>query len=252
MVVAIVLAGGSKNDLMEEQSIPVNEALIRIGNKHMVEYVVDALRGSSYIDRTIIAGHQDKLREIFGDTPDITLVQSGEMVIDTFKKATTALSDSDKMLLVLTADIPLLTSEAIDDFLKTCFDREGDLFYPIVNKEMNEMKFPGVVRTYANLQDGIFTGGNLFFLKTEIIERCLPVAEQLVRYRKKPVRLASYIGWNILIRYLLGMLSLEGAEKAVSNLMSIKGVAVISSYPEVGIDVDKNSDLELAKKYLCS
>jgi hypothetical protein len=46
------------------------------------------------------------------------------------------------------------------------------------------------------------------------------------------------------------MLSLENAEKAVSKMVGVKGTAIVSPYPEIGIDVDKYSDLELARKLL--
>lgn len=252
MVVAFVLAGGYKNGLIRGQTLPVNEALIRIGNRYMVEYVVEALRASPYIDRIIVAGPVDKIQPIYQNCPDITLVQSGDTVIETFKNAFNAFPPEGKRILVVTADIPLLTTQAVNDFLLTCLKQEGDLFYPIVSREINEDKYPGVRRTYVSLKDGLFTGGNLFFVDPAIVERCLPVAERLVRYRKKPLRLASYIGWGILLRYVLGQLSLEDAEKAVSKMIGIKGVAVVSPFPEIGIDVDKESDLDLAKRMLCS
>ncbi|MDX9871979.1 MAG: 4-diphosphocytidyl-2C-methyl-D-erythritol kinase, partial [Clostridia bacterium] len=155
-------------------------------------------------------------------------------------------------LSIVTGDLPLLTTEAVDHFLAAGLSREGDLFYPVVAREANEEKYPGVQRTYVNLQDGVYTGGNLFLIDPVIIDRALPVAEKLVQYRKKPVKLASCIGWGVLVRYLLGRLSLAEAEEAVSKLMGIRGTVIVSPYPEVGIDVDKDSDLTLAKRLLCS
>jgi hypothetical protein len=190
------------------------------------------------------------MQEIYTEMPGLILVQSGETVIDSFKNAIKVMNSFDNKLLIVTGDLPFLTTEAVDYFLETCLRGEGDLFYPIVKKEINEQRYPGVHRTYVNLKDGTFTGGNIFVLDPTIIERTLPVAEKLVKYRKKPIRLAACIGWSVLIRYLIGMLSLENAEKAVSKMVGVKGTAIVSPYPEIGIDVDKYSDLELARKLL--
>ena len=35
--------------------------------------------------------------------------------------------------------------------------------------------------------------------------------------------------------------------KKISNLLEIKGAVVLSPYPEIGIDVDKQSDFELVQ-----
>lgn len=253
MVSAVVLAGGTKNGLVQgSEELLLNEALIKIGNKYMIEYVVNALQESVYIKEIVVAGKLEKLQDILADKPNIALVQSGETVIESFRNAIKEVKHFGDKLLIVTADLPLLTAEAVDDFLNSCLEREGDLFYPIVKKETNDERYPGVQRTYVNLKEGTFTGGNIFYLNPVIIDKALPIAERLVKYRKKPLRLATYIGWGVLIRYLFGMLSLENAEQAVSKMIGVKGIAIISFYPEVGIDVDKYSDLEIAKKQLCS
>ena len=251
MALAVVLAGGKKEGLLKSEALPVNEALIPIGDKLMIEYVVEALLQSAHIDRIVIAGPLEQLAELFGHTgATIKLVQCGDTAVDSFRRAFRAVCPVREHILIVTADVPLLTTQAVDDFVSACLALEGDLFYPIVSKQSNEKKYPGVKRTYVKLKEGFFTGGNLIFIKPEIVEKCMPVAEQLVRLRKKPWRLASYIGWGVLFKYILGSLSLRDAEKEVSKKMGIHGVAIISSFPEIGIDVDKQSDLEVVKRTL--
>jgi hypothetical protein len=38
------------------------------------------------------------------------------------------------------------------------------------------------------------------------------------------------------------------AERRVSELVGVRGRAVISDYPEIGVDMDKASDLELIQE----
>jgi molybdopterin-guanine dinucleotide biosynthesis protein A len=254
VALAIVLAGGQKLDLNSGKPELVNEASIRIGKRYMFEYVVAALRRSEHIDRIVIAGPLAILAEVFEKSTDcITLVESGSTQIESFIKALEAADvvfERNERILIVTADIPLLTTAAIDDFVSLCVRQKGEMFYPIVKKETNESKYPGSVRTYAQLKDGTFTGGNLILIDADIVDRCIPVAKKLVQYRKSPLRLASYIGLGVLIRYLLGSLSVKDAEKKVSSLMGVHAVAVISSFAEIGIDVDKFSDLAVVNKHI--
>lgn len=251
MLKAIVLAGGQKIGLYKNQEKPISEALIPIGQRYMIEYVVDALGKSKLIDKIVIAGPAS-IQKLYTIESKITVVSNGDTTIKSLIKALETLSQSDDHVLVVTSDIPLLTTRAIDDFISLCLRQEGDLFYPIVEKELNEHRYPGIKRTYVNLKEGVFTGGNVLFLNPHIANKCVDVAEEFVRLRKKPLSLASYLGWGFLIRYLLGRLSIRDAEDKVSKVLGIKGVGVISNYPELGIDVDKHSDLEVVTRALCS
>ena len=90
-------------------------------------------------------------------------------------------------------------------------------------------------------------------VKSEVVDRCIFEAEELIRLRKKPLSLAAHLGWKLLFFYLLRRLSIEDVEKELSRLLGgVKGVGVISPYPEIGIDVDKPSDLAFVEKVLCS
>lgn len=243
---AIVLAGSSQTG-----SLQPNRALIPIGEKLMVQYVVTALKEAPSVGRIAIVGPVDELKAIYGEHPRIVLAEQGDTQISTLLNGVKALRPKDEdRIIVATSDIPLLSSEAVEDFLQQCAQREGDVFYPIVPKEINERRYPGVKRTYVRLRDGVFTGGNLFLIRAGIIEPCAAKAEELVRLRKSPLALSCQIGPLFIVKYLLHRLSLRETEMKFSKLLGIRGYGIISNYPEVGIDVDKPSDLELVKRIL--
>ncbi|MGI6588129.1 MAG: NTP transferase domain-containing protein [Peptococcia bacterium] len=253
MTVALVLAGGLKPELVTQQHVIVEEALIRIGNRYMVEYVVDALQGSPYIKEIIVAGPLQELGKIYKHSSSVKIIGNGETTIQSFIHAFQLTPPDTRQILAVTSDLPLLTTEAVNHFLQICQDLEGDFFYPIIRREVNEDKYPGVKRTYVHLKEGVFTGGNLLLVKPQVVEKCVREAEELVRLRKKPLSLAAHLSWKLLLFYLFRRLSIKDAEKEVSRLLGgVKGVGVISPYPEIGIDVDKLSDLVLVEKVLCS
>lgn len=253
MTVALVLAGGLKPELATSSPQIVEEALIRIGSHYMVEYVVEALRNSPEIKKIIIAGPRLELEEIYQPASFLKIIENGPTTLQSFMHAFRLIPPETQQILAVTSDLPLLTTEAINHFLRVCRSLEGDFFYPIIRREVNEAKYPGVKRTYVHLKEGVFTGGNLLLVKPHVVEKCAWEAEELVRLRKKPFSLLTHLNRKLVLSYLLRRLSIKDVEKEVARLLAgVKGVGVISPYPEIGLDVDKLSDLVLVEKMLCS
>ena len=123
---------------------------------------------------------------------------------------------------------------------------------PLLKRSINEGKYPGAERTYVHLKEGEFTGGNIVLLKPEIVEPRVGLAEQLIDLRKKPLSLCRFIGMGFVLKYLCGRLTVEEAAERFSRLLDIKALAVNCMYPEIGMDVDKPSDLELVEQVLAS
>ncbi len=246
---ALVIAGGHAGDKLKNCSEVAKEALIPIGDKVMVEYVVSALERTSQINRIIVVGPVKELTKIFEKQPRILLAPEGESAIDSVINGLEVLKPRGRIL-ILTADIPLINPTAIEGFIEGCKEAGIDLFYPIVPREANEEKYPQVKRTYVTLKEGVFTGGNLFLVNPSIVKSCAEKGKQLVKLRKSPLALSSLIGWTFILKLVMKRLTLAEVEEKFSKLLGIKGKAVISPYPEIGIDVDKPSDLQLVKEVI--
>ncbi len=251
---AVVLAGGGGIRQASGAEAGVNKAAVEIGPAKMVEYVVAALRSSPGVAAVVVV-IPEQLRGAWRGDEGVLFAEPGPTPLGSFANGVSVLDGlpdrgGTEWILACTGDIPFLTPEAVADFLERCRQREADLYYPIIPRQAAEQRFPGVRRTYARLRDGVFTGGNLFLVRRGIIERCLPRAEEFVRLRKKPLALAGLVGMGILLKYLCGSLSVADAERRVSSLFGIRGAAVVTPYAEIGVDVDKDSDLELARKLL--
>jgi len=249
---AVILAGGVNSEELKKYAPFDSEALIVIGSYPMVYYVYRAVRASQRIRNIVIVGPRQSLREIFKKEENLYLTEPGGDSIDSLAngiRELSALGITDRVL-VLPTDIPFITSEAIDDFLSRCEGQEADFFYSIVSKEVNEKRFPGVKRTYVKLKEGVFTGGNLFVVKSDRIASCITLAKQFVARRKNPLKLARLLGLGLVWKYLTGRLTIPDAEERFYKVVGIRGRAVISPFAEVGVDVDKPSDLWLAERIL--
>lgn len=242
---AIVLAGGENSGQLSEFSSQPYEAMIEIEGKPMVTFVTAALANTPQVDRIFVLGPAQMLEKC--SFPEkVEVLEGGKTIIQTIQRGMTALGHERKTL-VVTADIPLLTSAAIEDFLSKCAESEADLYYPIVKKELNDRYYPGNRRTYVRFTDGIYTGGNIFLVNPAIVPQCLQVAEKLIEHRKNPFQLCRILGWGFVLQFLLGTLSIPKVKERVAQLLGIQGAVVHSRYPELGIDVDKPSDLELVR-----
>ncbi|MDI3481563.1 MAG: hypothetical protein PWQ97_1218 [Tepidanaerobacteraceae bacterium] len=243
---ALILAGGQADGSLEEE-MGVSKALIKINGKEMILYVIEALKAVECVDRIAVVGDAQHLA-FLKDKVDV-IVEQKDSLAENIVSGAEVFSEAEE-LLVLTCDIPMITPEAIKDFVEKARATGADFNYPIVRKEDNDAKYPGVHRTYVRIRDGVFTGGNIVLIRSGIIKKAMDRAKYFLAYRKKPWMLARILGVSFVLKLLLGILSIKELETRVSDLFGIKARAVISTYPEIGTDVDKKSDLELAQKVL--
>lgn len=245
MLDCIILAGGVNADLEKLEGLP-NKALIKIGDKEMVRYVLETYRQVEDIERIVLVGPLEDF--VFLEKEfSVELVPESGSILENLTAASRFLN-TKKPVLVSTADIPLISPPAIRDFLQKCLPFEFDFYYPIVGREKSEKSFPGVKRTYVNLKEGVFTGGNIFMVNPAKIEPSVPRLRQFIEYRKKPIKMASLLGTGFILRLMTQKLNISQLESRFSSLLDLKAKAIISDYPEIGFDLDKPSDLELIRE----
>lgn len=244
MVNAVVLAGDSGDSPVQDVK---NKALIKIQDRFMIEYIVDSLIQAACVDRIIIVG-PEYLKEVIGDKVE-AVFDSTNSIIENMRKGISGLSDG-KHVIVCTCDIPLVSGEAIEDFVNQCLDKKVDIGYPIIEKSLNDKKYPDAKRTYVKMREGIYTGGNIIYINPLVLDGCCKIAEDLVENRKSPIRMGKVIGIGTLIRLSLGILRVGSVEKRARKLFGINIRAIETLYPEIGNDVDKIDDIEFVKKYI--
>lgn len=255
MMNVIVLAGDKKaNSNSTENTNQLasgkisNKALLKLKDKYMIEYIINTLRASEKIEKIAVVGPKELLVPVIGDKVDYivegtdSIVTNGLLAMEYFEK--------DPQVLITTSDIPMLTVEALDDFIEKALATKADLCYSVVDKKINDARYPEVKRTYARLWEGQFTGGNIFLFNPAAKDKCKTFIEQMLEYRKSPAKMAMVLGFGFLLRMALGILTINSVQRKCEKLLGIKGAVVISEYPEVGNDVDKISDIQFVEKYL--
>ena len=245
---ALILAGSKEKGPLEIAENVDNKALIMINGKPMIDYIVDALNNSENIDQIIVVGPEKELHPYIGKkvkkilNPGNSILENMEIGLNFF--------DSNDNLLLLTSDIPLITPEAIDEFLKICIKRKAYIGYPLITKENIMKKYPETKRTYVTMKEGIFCGGNIAFFKPEVFFQQKNLIEELFENRKTTWKYIKILGLKFIFKFIFKTLTIEEVERRVTGILGYNSIAVMISHPEVMIDLDKLSDLELIRKYL--
>ncbi|MGL5206747.1 MAG: nucleotidyltransferase family protein, partial [Acidaminococcaceae bacterium] len=218
-------------------------AVAMLDGRPLVSYIIDALLACDAIEKITISGTQKELAGI--DLPaNVQLVEAGGTMLDNTLAAIRS-TGAVKPVLFVTDDVPLLTKKAVNDFLQKVKDQNADVFYPIIPKSACLRDFPEGKRTYVTFRDGSFTGGNILLVNPRIVASCKEVAEQVFAKRKYPWKLCSWLGWSFVLRFLLHRLKVQDVEARASQLLGVRGKAVITEFAEIGMDVDKEEDWHL-------
>lgn len=246
MTTAVVLAGGPPDDVSALEHGAVNKAFVHIAGVTLVERTLRALRASSEIDRIIVVAPVSA----HGD-PALALADErradGEKIRISLHNGLHDLP-ADEIVLVSTSDLPILTPACVDDFVEYAREQDADLGYGCVERTVHEALYPDVPHTWARLRDGTFCGAGFVAIKPRVLPALEGIVERLGAARKNPLRLASLFGWDVLACFAAGRLSIASAERRASRLLGARVCALVSPYPETGVNVDRISDVALAER----
>lgn len=252
MVDAFILAGGL-SPWLKPLTGTEHRCLAKIGDKRVIDYILDALQKSGGIRNIAIAARKEVLPELRATLPaDIILCEAeGDLPATAYAAAKALGENASAKLLGVCDDVPLLTSLAVREFLADCKRYPGGgLYYPIIPQDACLASFPDAQRTYGKLKDGVFTGGNMMLVAKNVIPRGQQKAKEIFARRKSPLQLCNWLGWNFIVKLFLHRLTIADAEARTSELLEIRCYAIITRHAGVGMDIDKPDDLELAKRYL--
>lgn len=247
-VPAVVLAGGGISGELAAMTGASRRAMIPLAGRPMVAHVLRALRGAKCISRIALVGPEDIWPAVDSSLYDIR-APSGAGLAESLFSGLQCLEANSETLTV-TGDLPLLTPEAVDDFVSQALSSGADVNYSIIPKHDCAARFPGGKRTYVRTKEGIFTGGNCTLLRADVIAEKEDLIRRLYQARKSIVRLAAVLGPSFVWRLAFGGLSIADVERRAAQILGVKAKAIVSHYPEIGFDVDKPVDLEMVRRMI--
>lgn len=249
---AIILAGGvpAPEDPLFALTQGRPKALLPMGRRTMLERVVDALQASPHVDHVVVVGLGDDQGQTFArpvqHLPDHgSMVQNGMAGLRWVRDHGTAAHT-----LLCSADIPLLTSAMVDDFVARARPDQFLFTYNIVPRAVMEARFPGSRRTFTRLRNVAFCGGDIHLVQVRLLETSTDFWEAVAQARKAPWRVARLVGIGTLVKLLLRRLTLAEAEAAATRILGGPCCAVINPHAELGMDVDKPEQVAMLRREL--
>lgn len=150
-------------------------------------------------------------------------------------------------LVVTTVDHALLKPEWITQFLADTPDW-ADVAVLLASEDRVRAAAPQTKRTYLKFRDGRYSGCNLFLLRNENALNVIAVWRKVEALRKQPWKIAAMLGPGFLLRYALGLLTLDETVLRLGKLADVKAAAVRAQDGLAAVDVDKPSDLDLVRE----
>ncbi|MEW4468748.1 NTP transferase domain-containing protein [Parasphingorhabdus sp. JC815] len=249
---AIILAGSRPaGDPMAQARGIAAKALIPVAGKAMLAHVAEVLLAHDAIDRLYL------MAQDFGpfwQDKDVAALQTDGRVHAQTSNATIAasldgvLDDVAYPALITTADNVLLNAQMIDDFLSAA--RSADIAIAVVEKRTLLRRYPASRRTWIKLRGGQYSGANLFCFGSPEARRLLEYWAEVEQDRKKGWKLLTIFGPWLLFLAVTRMITIDQLASRVGKKLGLTVKIVSMRQPEACIDVDKDSDLQLAEQII--
>jgi GTP:adenosylcobinamide-phosphate guanylyltransferase len=247
---AVVLAGGPPDELVAHTPGAANKAFIDIAGTPLVTRTLAPLRAVARIARIVVVAPVGAL-----GSPALALADEvcadGPRIADSIRSGLHGLAPDEPVLLT-TADLPVLSVAAIDEFLDLAESSGADIVYACVERRVHEARYPDVPHTWARLRDGTFCGGGCVLLRPRAFPALEGFLDRLGSARKNPLRLARIFGWDVMARYAVGRLGVVNLERRAAELLGAPVAAARCTRPEIAVNVDRPSDVALAARLVTS
>jgi CTP:molybdopterin cytidylyltransferase MocA len=227
------------------------KALAPVGGTPMVIRVLDALAAAQMVGARVLCGPG---REIVAAEPllqarlaagvrwlppEATPSTSAYAALQTVAAATP--------VLLTTADHALLSPAIVDHFCRQALGTGCDLVAGFAAHAAIMAAYPGMRRTATRFQDGPLCGCNLYAFLTPRSRLAADIWRQVEKDRKSPWKMLQRLGPGVLLRYLLGRLTLAAGLRRISRRMGFRVGAVILPFAEAAVDVDTVADWRFAQ-----
>ncbi len=251
---AVILAGGvpAPGEPLYAHTQGRPKALLEIGGRPIIQWVLDAAGGARGLRRVVIVGLDPGDAPLRCAKPLGYVPSQGGMLANIVAGVRAVLAEdaATPYALVISGDLPAITPAIVDWNVAACSQTDHEIYYSTISKDVMERRFPGARRSYYRFKDGIVAGGDMTMIATPLASHYHPMWRAILDARKNLFKQAQMIGFSTLFWLALGRLSLADAERRVSRRLGVKGRLLICPHAEAGMDVDKPAQYELLKRDL--
>ena len=256
---AVVLAGERPggSDFSRELDLPAS-VLVDVAGKSALARVIEALELSESVGAGVLCGPAENIYRENPEFQHILQDSSFHWMAPEMGPSASALAGIEQLnsfpTLLTAGDHALLTAGLVDDFCTRVLELDVDVVFGLVPYSIVRAEFPETRRTVLKFSDGQFCGSNLFAILSPEGKAGPAFWSRVEADRKRPWRMVRRmglgVGLSMLLRYLLGRLTLDSVLDSLSRVMGCKVGCVLIDEPRVAVDVDSVADRDLAEKIL--
>jgi len=240
---AVILAGGKCGPELRRETGCVYRAELPVRGKPMAQHVAETVKSAINPLNTIVVGYELK---------GYPYAKAGATFVDSLRNGLDQVYSEHFVLAA--ADLPFLEEDSVREIVNAA-NLDMALNYPIVRATACASRFPEMKRTVLRIREGKFTGGNIAVANKKWLETIFPVLDKAYANRKKPLALASQVGFGTVFRVAWGRLfpstlHLATLEDAASRFLRAPVRAIATNRADIGADVDSLDQYRLALRYL--
>jgi hypothetical protein len=218
----------------------------------MLEWVVDALQSSKYVERIVVVGLSSAEGCHFKRPVTTFLPDQGSLVANALQGVAWLQQHDPKTgtAVFCTADVPAISGATIDAFIESCAPFDKAIYYILVSRQDFEKRFPDSRRTFVKLKGLQVAGGDVVIADTALVNQHEELWGQLSNARKHAWKLARVVGFGVLIKFLFRQLSIAEIEQMGARIVHRPVKVVLDAPPELAMDVDKPGQIDLLRAEL--
>ena len=231
---AIVTAGGELPPELREHSDSRVKALLRLCDRTLLHYSLDALVASGLFARIVVVGN-DEVRH--ATPPEFEHVEARDSLVGNIQAGFEHLGGPRSDYLLCSPDLPFVSPEAVRDFATTAAE-SSDLAFAYVTREDFLQRFPGSPNRFEKIDGREMTLGSCVYMTGSMLGTNIPLAHDFYRMRRSPFKLAMLLGLPVTFGYITGKLKLKALEERFERLSGgrVRGLQV--KHAGIAYDID--------------
>jgi GTP:adenosylcobinamide-phosphate guanylyltransferase len=251
---ALVLAGGINRIALFPEWSPGYKSLLPVQGKPLIAYTLQALRKCARIGRICIAGPARELRNIIDESGYDEMIEGSDTLLANLRNGLHFFRESS-LVLIVPADLPLLTARSIIDFLNAVpnLHRWGAnvIAWSMVPEQMFAGDYRHIRKGFNRFSDVSVCHGNLFLVTPSIADnrKFVTRMERIYNARKSTVQAALAIGPVTGLSYWIGVsvlrcLTLTQFARIASFGFGVALIPILVYDPDIAVDIDEARDYQ--------
>jgi len=252
---AVVLAGDrGLVDPVAQAAATFGKAAVEFQNVSLLERILSTLRQAQSVAQINVVGPSQSCLEQCPHLYDVIDKYGAHYIVPASGPSASAAlgirTAQHLPILISTCDLPLLNAQAVDLFCQHVASIKADFIAGAVEYEHIGQLIPELKKTQYTFVGQKLCFANLFAVIEEPGLRAIEYWQSIEKSRKKPLEMVKKIDWMSLVRYKMGLLSLDEVERVMSQKIGARLRVQLFNRPELAIDVDSAHDYKVMSDYL--